>query len=188
MTSSQNNKIDKSIQSILRVNHAGEAGAIRIYQAQLQVSKLFHKNLVPFLEETLSHEKEHKKKFLEAMRQKKIIPCYALNLWGVGGYLLGLSTAILGRNSILICTAAIEKTVHQHLKEQINFLEGKDEELKNLIEEIEIEELKHLEFAEKRMHSNFFYNCINKVIKLSTDMLILISTYGEVSKMKKVVN
>src|SRR6478735_9636919 len=97
---------DKTIGRILKVNHAGEYGAIRIYAAQLLVAKFLHKNLLPFLQQTLSHERNHCRSFQEAMGKRNVGPCQAMPLWGIGGWFLGFSTALLGKNSIMACTAA----------------------------------------------------------------------------------
>ena len=88
---------NKTIARILKVNHAGEYGAIRIYSSQLMVSKIFHKELVPFIEKTLAHEVAHCEKFIESMKINKTRPCKAMPLWGIGGWILGFMTACMGK-------------------------------------------------------------------------------------------
>lgn len=181
----QVSKKDKAtIGRILKVNHAGEAGAIRIYQAQILVCRYLHPSVVPFLKQTLTHEIEHKKLFENAMPLRSARPCNALWLWGVGGWLLGCVTALLGENMVWICTQAVEETVHKHLEEQIYFLNGKDDELVSLIESIKEEELSHLDNATANISSNgWFAKLVSWKIKVATNIVIWLSTQGASSKM-----
>src|SRR5690242_17880675 len=79
----------KEVERILRVDHAGEYGAINIYKAQLLISRLFYRDIVPKLEEMLSHEKIHFRTFDKLLVARSIRCCYAIHLWAVGGFLLG---------------------------------------------------------------------------------------------------
>lgn len=139
-----------AISRILKANHAGEYGAIRIYAGQRLVARYFHKELLPFFDEVYQHETEHCQSFLMAMPPRNSRPCRMMWMWGLGGYVLGVTTALMGHQAIMVCTAAVESTVHQHLNDQIRFLTGRDEELQRLIAEIRIQELEHLNYAEKR--------------------------------------
>ncbi len=69
----------KEIERIIRVDHAGEFGAINIYRAQLFIAKLFYKDIVEQLEDMLGHEKEHFKTFDDLLRSRGIRHCYALH-------------------------------------------------------------------------------------------------------------
>src|SRR5512139_3215068 len=109
---------------ILKVNHAGEYGAIRIYRAQAWLARRLYPDVVDFLEETLRHEVEHCSLFLNAMRERGARPCRVMSLWGNGGLVLGFLTALLGRQGIWICTAAVEAAVHRHLDDQLFYLRG----------------------------------------------------------------
>lgn len=182
-----NDRSKTTIQRILKVNHAGEYGAIRIYRSQLLISKLLHKDLVPFLANTLCHEIKHCQKFSGAMPSYNARPCWLMWLWGIGGYALGLLTALMGKNAILICTASVEKTVHAHLNDQIQFLETIDDDLKRLIEDIQKEEIEHLAYAEENVKQSILYTPLYKFIALSTDVVIWLSTQGDVTKMKKAI-
>ena len=181
-------KTTRTVQRILKVNHAGEFGAIRIYRAQLFVSKILHRDLVAFLAYTLAHEVEHCRKFLSAMPAYQGRPCRMMWLWGMGGYLLGLLTALMGRNAIMICTASVEKTVHVHLEDQIGFLNKRDDGLRALIQEIQIEENEHLEFAETNMKPSVLHRPLYGLIAASTELVIWLSTQGDVTKMKKAIS
>ena len=175
-----------TIRRILKVNHAGEYGAIRIYRAQLALSKRFHRDLVPFLTDTLGHEIRHCRLFKQAMPAREGRPCRLMWLWGYRGYVLGLITALMGKKAIMICTAAIERTVHAHLNDQLAFLEGKDHELHALIADIQIEENQHLDYAEARTGTiGISGKLLEQLIVISTEAVIWLSTQGDVSRMKK---
>src|SRR5262245_59276462 len=97
-----------TIARIVRVNHAGEYGAIRIYTAQLLVARHMIPDCTPALSEMLRHEKTHCALFRAAMPSRQSRPCRIMQLWSCGGWLLGFFTACLGRNGIWACTAAVE--------------------------------------------------------------------------------
>jgi 3-demethoxyubiquinol 3-hydroxylase len=176
---------DKTIARILKVNHAGEYGAIQIYRSQLMVSAILYKDLVPFLRETLAHEIAHCRIFLEAMPARKARPCQAMPCWGVGGWLLGFITALMGRNAVMICTAAVERAVHKHLQDQLRYLAQRDEELKQIILSIEKEELEHLHYAENKVCPSVLAKPLAGFIARSTDLVIWLSTQGDVTRMQR---
>ncbi|MGV8995980.1 MAG: demethoxyubiquinone hydroxylase family protein [Parvibaculaceae bacterium] len=178
---------DKTIVRIMKVNHAGEYGAIRIYGAQLLVSKILHKDLVPFLEQTLAHETLHAQKFIHAMKVRQSRPCRAMPLWGIGGWVLGFFTACMGKNAVLICTEAVESAVHRHLQDQIRYLDGKDAELRNIILDIEKEEIEHLEYAQEHVKRSWLTKPLFGLITVSTEIVIWLSTQGDVTRMKKAI-
>ncbi|ESQ78303.1 demethoxyubiquinone hydroxylase family protein [Asticcacaulis sp. YBE204] len=175
--------VGKTIARILKVNHAGEFGAIRIYRAQAFVARRLIPDLLPFLTETLDHEIDHCRKFRAAMPERGARPCYAMNLWGIGGYALGLLTALMGRNAVMVCTKAVEATVHRHLEEQLAFLTSRDEALKALITEIQIQELGHLEYAQMRIRPSRFNAPLERLIVVATETVIWLSTQGAVTRM-----
>ena len=122
-----------TIARIVRVNHAGEYGAIRIYGAQIGVSEHRYPDVTPALAEMLSHEKKHCAAFFAAMPARQSRPCRVMSLWSLGGWLLGFATALMGRQAIWICTAAVEAAVHRHLDDQLAFLADRDRELYDVI-------------------------------------------------------
>lgn len=174
-----------TIARILKVNHAGEYGAIRIYSGQLLISKSLYKDLVPYLSEILEHEIIHCKQFADYMPIRKTRPCGMIRFWGYGGYMLGVITALIGRNSIMACTAAIESAVHIHLKEQIHYLSDKDPLLQKLIQDIQVEELQHLDFALSRLKKGLIPSILDYLIRAFTDTVIWLSTWGDVTRMRK---
>ena len=125
-----------TIRRILKVNHAGEHGAIRIYRAQIAVARWCYPELVPVLSQMLGHEIEHHRVFLDAMPSRAARPCRVMALWSLGGSVLDFVTALLGRQAIWTCTAAVESAVHRHLDDQIVFLEQRDPGLHEALQEI----------------------------------------------------
>ena len=84
-----------TIARILKVNHAGEFGAIRIYRAQIWIARRLYPDICAFLEETLGHEINHCSLFRHAMPQRGARPCRVMAFWGNGGWVLGFLTGLL---------------------------------------------------------------------------------------------
>jgi ubiquinone biosynthesis monooxygenase Coq7 len=173
----------RTIARILKVNHAGEYGAIRIYGAQLMMARALYPDLVPFLTGTLEHEQSHCRRFRDAMTTRQARPCYAMWCWGIGGSLLGFATAAMGRNAIMACTKAVEQTVHVHLDEQIRFLAGRDGELQALIADIQVEEDAHLDHARRHIRATPLTRAIEAFVNVATGIVIWLSTQGAVTRM-----
>jgi ubiquinone biosynthesis monooxygenase Coq7 len=173
-----------TIARIVRVNHAGEYGAIRIYGAQIGVSERRYPDVAPALAEMLSHEKKHCAAFFAAMPARQSRPCRVMSLWSLGGWLLGFATALMGRQAIWICTAAVEAAVHRHLDDQLAFLAGRDRELYDVIMGIREEELAHLHHAESQISTlGGGARALQRAISAITDALIWLSTWGDSTRM-----
>ena len=176
----------RTIARILKVNHAGEHGAIRIYRSQIAIARWRCPDVVPELEEMLAHEVSHRARFAEVMPSRHAKPCRMLFLWGIGGRLLGIGTALLGRNAIWACTAAVEEAVHRHLNDQLAFLSSRDRELYTLIDSIKSEELSHLDHAEKNLTSHgAIVRLLRRSIDAVTEVLIFMSTSGDSVRMAR---
>ena len=137
-------------ENILRVNLAGEHGATHIYRAQIAVASLFFRDMLPFLHETLNHEKRHCRLFHDMAAARSVRPCRAMTLWALGGGLLGLSSTLFGAHGVWICTAAVEATVYRHMRSQLTYLKPRDAELYALVATILREETGHLRYARSR--------------------------------------
>ena len=111
-----------TIARIVKVNHAGEYGAIRIYAAQIAVARRLDPVEIPALADMREHEERHCAAFRDAMPARGSRPCRIMALWSRGGWLPGFMTALLGRQGIWACTAAVEAAVHRHLDDQLHFL------------------------------------------------------------------
>lgn len=171
---------------ILKVNHGGEHGAIRIYAAQITVARLRCPDLVSDLAELLAHEREHERRFRDLMPARKARPCRLMWLWGLGGGLLGLMTGLLGRTGVFVCTEAVERTVHAHLEHQLAWLRGSDPELETAIAEFQQQEVGHLAWAEtRRGPATPMTRRLNGAVSFLVEALIWISTQGESSRVTR---
>lgn len=173
-----------TIARIVRVNHAGEFGAIRIYSAQIAVARWRCPDLVPILAEMLGHERVHCRAFRDAMPARRSRPCRAMRFWSLGGLVLGFVTAIAGRQGIWICTAAVEAAVHRHLEDQLSFLSERDPALHNTIATIRVEELAHLSHAQQRLRTpGLVFRALHGAVTAATDAVIWLSTWGDSVRM-----
>ncbi|WP_339745807.1 demethoxyubiquinone hydroxylase family protein [uncultured Maricaulis sp.] len=170
---------------ILRVNAAGEAGAIAIYSAQLLAAALMRSQTRTFLRAARVHEVDHHKRFLLAMNERGLSPCPGTVLWVSGGWLLGLVSLLGGERGIMACTAAIETTVHGHLHEQIRFLQERDPKLAAVIESVRVEEEEHLEHGLEGYDPTCrVARIFTGVVSSVTEALIWIATFGDSSRLR----
>lgn len=129
----------ETLAQMIRVDHAGEYGANRIYEGQLAVLK--KSKLRPELEHMLSQEQEHLKKFDELINEHNIRPSALMPLWHAAGLALGAGSALLGEKAAMACTVAVEEAIDEHYASQENELpEG---ELKETVKKFRAEELEH---------------------------------------------
>lgn len=175
------------IRDILRVDHAGEYGAIRIYGAQIAVARWRAPDLVPMLQHANNDECGHRDAFAAALQERGSSACNMLPFWGVGGSLLGGATALLGRDAILICTEAVERTVHRHMNDQIDWLDTRDPPLAATIAAIRDQEVDHLDtaIAARNGRGGWGARLLDRVVAGATELLVWVSTYGASSRMRK---
>ncbi|KAF0037789.1 hypothetical protein F2P81_010663 [Scophthalmus maximus] len=130
---------------ILRVDHAGEYGANRIYAGQMAV--LGRSRVGPLIQEMWDQEKKHLEKFNEILAENRVRPTALLPLWNIAGFALGASSALLGKEGAMACTVAVEESISEHYNSQIRALMEKDPEryieLLNVIKEFRDDEMEH---------------------------------------------
>ena len=168
----------KILEEIIRVDHAGERGAIKIYEGQLLALKTFKQDelLKRQIEEMKEHEKEHYEFFDKEIQKRNIKPTKLLPLWDLLGVSLGFATAMLGKKATMLCTASVEEVISDHYKNQTHKLEEDEEELKNKIIKFRNDELNHKDIAyEGGASKDGFYGLLDKVIKTSSRIAIKIS-------------
>ncbi len=160
--------------NILKVNHAGEFGAVNIYKSQLFVARLFLKDMVPQIEEFLSDEKRHLDIFWKEIQRRNGIKCKSYWLCGLGGYVMGFISALLGRRGIMACTWAVESVVVNHLDNQIAYLSQKqDKEALETVEAILEDEKNHRDVGfEEGGASNVLYFPVRFAISTFTEGVI----------------
>ena len=168
----------KTLEEIIRVDHAGERGAIKIYEGQLLALKTLKQNpsLKRKIEEMKEHEKEHYEYFDNQIKKRNIKPTKLLPLWDVMGVTLGFGTAMLGEKAAMLCTASVEEVIDGHYKDQTYKL-GKDEKkLKEKIIKFRQDELDHKDIAyEKGATKKGLYSIMDKLIKTGSKLAINIS-------------
>ena len=132
------NKTDKkTLEEIIRVDHAGERGAIKIYEGQLLALKTFKQDddLKRKIEDMREHEKEHFEYFDGEIQKRNIKPTKLLPLWDILGVTLGFGTAMLGEKAAMLCTASVEEVIDDHYKNQTYKLGDDEKELKEKFNE-----------------------------------------------------
>ena len=168
----------KTLEEIIRVDHAGERGAIKIYEGQLLALKTIKQdeNLLNTIEEMKEQEKEHLEYFEKEIQKRNIKPTYLLPLWDLMGVGLGFGTALLGKKAALLCTASVEEVIEEHYQNQLEQL-GKDEkDLKAKIEKFKGDEINHKNIAYKSGATDKgIYSIMDKVIRTGSKIAITIS-------------
>ncbi|KAM9094849.1 5-demethoxyubiquinone hydroxylase, mitochondrial isoform X2 [Sarcophilus harrisii] len=134
-----------TVDRIIRVDHAGEYGANRIYAGQMAV--LGRTSMGPVIQKMWDQEKAHLKKFNELMVTFRVRPTILMPFWNVMGFALGAGTALLGKEGAMACTVAVEESIAHHYNNQIRTLMEEDaekyEELLQTIKKFRDEELEH---------------------------------------------
>lgn len=160
---------------ILKVDHAGEHGAVNIYAAQIFVARFTAPGLVPELREFKSHEEIHRALFLAELQRRGLRRCRSYWLCGTGGFILGLLTGLLGTQAISATTVAVERVVLRHLREQLVDLASIDETAVAVISKIVTEEQQHHDQSISHLiPDHIFSNIINLIVTASTESVIWI--------------
>ena len=130
---------------MIRVNHAGEFGAQRIYAGQLAV--LGRSAVAPVLREMKAQEERHLETFERMIVERRVRPTVLHPVWKVAGFALGAGTALLGRRAAMACTIAVEEVIDSHYAAQSAELDRHEEELGLAIEQFRAEEREHRDQA-----------------------------------------
>ena len=174
MKKSNKNKIKKFI----RVDHAGERGAIKIYEGQLLALNTIVKNdeLKKKIEGMKEHEKEHANYFESEIKKRGINPTKFLPLWDLLGVGLGFGSTILGKKAAMLCTLSVEEVIDKHYQNQINQIESDEKELRNKIIKFREDELHHKNIAySEGATKDGLYSVFDKIIKTGSKIAINIS-------------
>ena len=173
MTSSKS-----KVEEFIRVDHAGERGAVKIYEGQLLALNTFVKdeNLKKTIEEMKIHEKEHCEFFETEIKKRKIKPTKFLPLWDLLGVGLGFGSTLLGKKAAMLCTASVEEVIDEHYQNQINQLGLDEKNLKRKIIKFREDELHHKDIAySKGATKKGLYSIMDKIIKTGSKIAINIS-------------
>ena len=168
----------KTLEEIIRVDHAGERGAIKIYEGQLLALKTIKQdeNLKNIVEEMREHEKEHLEYFEKEIQKRKIKPTYMLPLWDIMGVALGFGTVLLGKKATMLCTASVEEVIEKHYENQLKKIGSDEKDLKDKIEKFKSDEVNHKNIAYEAGATNQgLYSIMDKIIRTSSKIAITIS-------------
>ena len=172
-------KTDKKIlEEIIRVDHAGERGAIKIYEGQLLALKTIKQDeaLKNTIEEMKEHEREHLEYFEAEIQKRKIKPTILLPLWDLMGVSLGFGTALLGKKSAMLCTSSVEEVIEDHYENQLKKIKNDEKDLKEKIKKFKSDEVNHKNIAYELGGSNTgVYSVMDKLIKTGSKIAITIS-------------
>ena len=133
------------VKGMIRVDHAGEYGAVRIYAGQLAVMKDSPERKM--VEQMAKQEKQHLAEFDKILAERGVRPTILMPLWHIAGFTLGAATALMGKKAALACTAAVESVINDHYANQRKSLENSEPELSETIEKFRKEELEHHDMA-----------------------------------------
>ncbi len=170
--------LNTKVEEFIRVDHAGERGAVKIYEGQLLALNTFIKdeNLRKTIEEMKIHEEEHCEFFENEIKKRKIKPTKFLPLWDLLGVGLGFGSTILGKKAAMLCTASVEEVIDEHYQNQIDQLGPEEKELKKKIIKFREDELHHKDIAyEKGATKKGLYSIMDKIIKTGSKLAINIS-------------
>ena len=167
---------DQSIlEEIIRVDHAGEFGATRIYDGQIAIFGKKSK-----IGKTIKHmadqEQEHIDTFEKLILNHRVRPTALLPVWNVAGYFLGVATAMMGEKAAMACTVAVEKVIGEHYHKQLSLLKEDHKKLKATIKKFAQDELEHHDIgiahdAEKTPS----YTILTKFIEMGCKTAIAVS-------------
>tara|TARA_B100001057_G_C22437734_1_gene789911 strand:+ start:136 stop:663 length:528 start_codon:yes stop_codon:yes gene_type:complete len=166
------------IEEFIRVDHAGERGAVKIYEGQLLALNTLVRddNLKKKIEEMKVHEKEHSDFFEKEIKKRNISPTKFLPLWDLLGVGLGFGSTLLGKKAAMLCTASVEEVIDEHYQNQIDQLDSSEEELKKNIIKFREDELHHKDIAyEEGATKKGYYFLLDKIIKTGSKIAINIS-------------
>ena len=163
------------IARMIRVNHAGEYGAQRIYEGQLAV--LGAKPCGDMLRHMADQEQQHLQRFSRMMGERRVRPTALMPIWHVAGFALGAATALLGEKAAMACTVAVESVIDEHYAQQEAQLGEDEQELKDVVTQFRADEKEHHDTAlEYGAEEAPFYHLLTSAIALHTKMAIWLST------------
>ena len=158
---------------IIKVNHAGEHGAVNIYSGQILLARFTAPDMVDELIEFRSHERRHRAVFGAELARRDHPRCRSYVLCGVGGFMLGILTGLLGAGAIVATTVAVERVVLRHLAHQLSVLQDSDPAAVSAISSIVTEEQQHHDQSlDHSRTSKFWSRVIAPVVSASTEAVI----------------
>ncbi|MEZ5996250.1 MAG: demethoxyubiquinone hydroxylase family protein [Hyphomonadaceae bacterium] len=168
----------RRIEEMIRVDHAGEFGAVQIYRGQRAVFDRIEgkAHAARIIGEMEAGEQEHLRTFDKLIAERNVRPTLMAPLWRVAGFGLGAVTALMGEQAAHACTEAVEEVIEQHYAKQSEELNGVDAELKFVVDRFREDEVAHKETAIDQGARNApGYPVLSAVIKFGCRAAIRIS-------------
>ena len=163
------------VASMIRVDHAGEYGAVRIYEGQLAVFGNRKSETADAIRKMAEQEQEHLAAFDRLINERRVRPTALEPVWRVAGFALGAATALMGEKAAMACTAAVEEVIDQHYTQQIERLDG-DPPLKQAVENFRADEVAHKnEALELGAEEAPAYKLLSETIKAGCRLAIKLS-------------
>lgn len=139
--------LKNDIAAMIRVDHAGEYGAVRIYAGQMAIFGARNSAAADAIRHMAAQEDEHLARFNTLLHEYNVRPTALQPFWHVAGYALGAGTALLGEHAAMACTEAVEAVIDRHYADQVERLGEREPELKAVIEKFRAEEVEHHDAA-----------------------------------------
>jgi ubiquinone biosynthesis monooxygenase Coq7 len=166
--------VRQQTERMIRVDHAGEYGATRIYAGQLAVLGRSAKGDV--LRHMEAQEKVHLISFNTLIADRRVRPTALLPIWNLAGFALGAITAAMGEKAAMACTVAVEEAIDAHYSAQLDAIDEADTELRQTVEKTRLEELEHRDIAlENGAEQAIGYRLMTRVIKAGCRVAIAVS-------------
>ena len=158
---------------VVKVDHAGEHGAVCIYLAQRWFARWRAPEMLPELDRFLAHERGHRALFGAELARRAQRRCRSYFWCGLGGFVLGGATGLAGRQAIAATTVAIERVVLRHMHEQVQELTGVDEEAVRVLRRIIVEEQEHHDLSKARLRPRGIWpRIVDPIVAASTHVVI----------------
>lgn len=163
------------VEEILRVDHAGEFGAVRIYEGQLAV--LGDSPAAAAIRRMRDQEKKHYEAFQALLPARRVRPTLLSPLWHIAGFALGAGTALLGEKAAMACTVAVEEVIDEHYAGQVAELAEREPELAARLEQFRQEEVEHRDEAMASGATDTLgFEVLTTAIKTGSRLAIWLST------------
>ncbi len=174
------------IEQMIRVDHAGEYGAARIYEGQLAV--LENRPIGKVIQHMADQEKRHLETFDQMIIKRRVRPTVLSPLWHIAGYSLGVLSAAISERAAMACTVAVEEVIEEHYNEQYEKLGDDEKELSDIIDDFRAEEIEHKKIGLNHIAatsendvsqiegSSETYPILSRAVKASSRLAIWLST------------
>ena len=162
------------VERFIRVDHAGEFGAKRIYEGQLAIlGKTADGDAIKHMKE---QEQVHLTKFESLIAERQVRPTILYPIWEMAGFALGVGTALMGPKAAMACTVAVEEVIDEHYAEQSSALDDEEKDLRDTIDKFREEELEHRDTAiEHGGEQAIGYPVMRKAIRAGSKVAIWLS-------------